>query len=418
MATDMGYGIMAPEGSDKISSTGVAEMRTIASTTASAIGAARADATLEALAAKWIKGRAATGTNWDNHRTHGILIVHSVTAAESMIGLPEIFPGVMETLSDPDGSTIIAVQRYTVHSRNRVWRRVSETSTTWSTWKLEETPSDPGGGSVESLEAGLANSLRMDDFRQRWGGAKKYPGKAVIAFRYDHGLANFNAICRPVHEAKNMPYTIALGSRHWGHAENSGVTAAMVNTWASGGLCTVANHTALSSGGHVDGTTYEKLYDLIVTGLAELKAQIPAAMIDMFIIPGVGGTGLNGLGGGGTPEAFYNTVAGRLILANHALSSGTFPTSMLKVLDGNPRQGMAHQGYDTTPVATVKAKIDEAVAGKRGLNIFLHPSRLNMTGYATTADFMEIMDYVDSLRSAGKLEVLSMYDLQLADTRS
>lgn len=364
----------------------------------------------------WRKGRAPTGTNWDNHRTPGVLIVHSLAAAESMIGLPENFPGAMETVADPDGSTIVAVQRYTTYKHNREWRRASETSSTWTEWELVGIV-DPGGGTVESLDAGLANSLRMDDFMQRWGGSKKYPGKAVIAFRYDHGLKNFNEICRPVHEAKNMPYTLALGSRHWDHAENAGVTAAMVNTWATGSLCTVANHSALSAAGHVDGTTYEELHDLIVTGLQELKAQIPKAMIDMFIIPGVGGTGLNGLGGGGTPEAFYETVAGQLILANHALTSGGFPNSMLKALDGNPRQGMTHQGYDTTPVATVKAKIDEAVAGKRGLNLFLHPSRLNMDGYATTADFMEIITYVDSLRAAGKLEVLSMYELQLADSR-
>lgn len=295
-------------------------------------------------------------------------------------------------------------------SNGRLFYRVSNTFTTYGSW-VDLT----GGGSGSA--AGLANKLRLDDFSQRWGGSKKYPNKAVIAFRYDHGLANFNSIVRPVHESKNMPYTIALGSRHWANAENAGVTAAMVNTWAAGPLCTIANHSALSASGHVDGVTAAQLHDLIVVGLAELKAQIPNAMIDMFIIPGVGGTGLNGLLGGSTPEQFYDTEAGRMILTHHALSSGTFPTSQLKVLDGEPRQGMAHQGYDTTPVATVKAKIDEAIAGKRGLNLFLHPSKLNEAGYLTTADFMSIVNYVDAARTAGKLEVLSMYELQLADSR-
>lgn len=497
MATDMGRGIMAPDTGETISTSGVAEMRTIAATAATAIGVVEATAGGMIAAVNWLKGRADLGTNWDTFREPGIRLVHSQASADSMTGLPEKAPGIMEVLFHDVGSTIICVQRYTLHISGRVYQRPSADSTTFSPWAITsndegdvpssgllsnlregraavkgpnntliaDMPPGAGPGIVHTMEsktfpvmkaqmyfeyggtndlgqlfyrtsnsfttyggwielgggsdtvAGLANNLRLDDFMQRWGGSKKYPGKAVIAFRYDHGLANFNSIIRPVHEAKSMPYTLALGSRHWANAENAGVTAATVNTWAAGPLCTIANHSALSAGGHVDGVTTAELHDLIVVGLAELKAQIPNAMIDMFIIPGVGGTGLNGLGGGATPESFYDTEAGRMILETHALSSGTFPTSQLKVLDGEPRQGMAHQGYDTTPVATVIAKIDEAIAGKRGLNLFLHPSRLNEAGYLTTADFNSIVNYVDGQRTAGKLEVLSMYELQLADSR-
>ena len=304
------------------------------------------------------------------------------------------------------------VQEYFEYSgfqgEGRYWYRTGSSSTAWGDWhELGATGSSSG-----ETDAGLANQLRIDDFTQRWGGVKKTGGKGVLSFRFDHGLANFNAKIRPLMEARGIPYTITLSSRHWDHSENSGVTPAMVNMWVEDGLCTISNHGADA---HQDATTYDALYDQIVTGLAELRSQLPAAMIDMWHVPGVGGTGYDGFGSGNSPEAFYDTTAGQLILQHHAVSSGAFPDSQMRVLDGRIRQGQRHVTMDSASVSALTTRVNEAQNGPYGVQFMLHPSRLDETGYISTAELTQFLDLVVARRDAQDLRIMHSYDLALAD---
>lgn len=267
---------------------------------------------------------------------------------------------------------------------------------------------------TDPSNAGLANSVRQDDFSFRRGGSKKIPfNTGAVALRFDHGLNNFDSIVRPLLEARNFKYLLALNSRGWTTAENNAVTASMVDAWVAGGLCKIGNHGAH----HNDCTTLAALQDSIVTGLAELKTQLPSASIDGWFVPGVGGTNYAGFNGGVTPEAFYNTDAGRLILENHAVSSGAFPNTSQRILDGRIRQGQGHFTMDTSTTALIQAQIDAAIANKTGLQLMCHPSLLNTGGNITTADLTTVLDYIVTKQTAGQLVVLDPYELLLADAR-
>jgi hypothetical protein len=214
-------------------------------------------------------------------------------------------------------------------------------------------------------------------------------------------------------EARNLKYLLALNSRGWTTSENNTVTASMVDAWVAGGLCKIGNHGAH----HNDCTTLAALQDCIVTGLAELKAQLPSASIDGWFVPGVGGTNYNGFNGGATPEAFYNTDAGRLILENHAVSSGAFPNTSQRILDGRVRQGQGHFTMDTSTVSAITAQIDAAITNRTGLQLMCHPSLLNTGGNITTANLTTVLDYLVTKQTAGDLVVLDPYELLLADAR-
>jgi hypothetical protein len=268
--------------------------------------------------------------------------------------------------------------------------------------------SDPGA------DAALANMLRVADFTYRRGGIWKTNGLPVVSFRVDHGLNNWNNKLRGPHEARGIPYGLALNSRSWTVAENDTVTPAMVNAWVTAGLCEIWNHGA---NGHTDQTTEAGIVDTVVNGLAELREQIPAAQIDGWIVPGVGGTGFNGFVNGSTPEKFYTTLVGRLILKYHAVSTGAFPGTYRRILDGQIRQGQSHFGMESRTPAEIIAEIQLAQTNKRGLQLMIHPSLVDQPGYITTAQYVEVLDFVKAEVTAGRLLAKGMYDLLLADAR-
>lgn len=258
--------------------------------------------------------------------------------------------------------------------------------------------------------AGVANALRVQEFRDAMGPINTR-GLGAISFRFDHGLTNFNSKMRGPLDAKGFKYSLALSSRAFNVGENAGVTAAMVNGWPR---AEVWNHGANS---HQDESTLAGLTDQIVTGKAELQAALPSKPIWGYAVPGTGGTGQGGFGGGSTPEAFYATAAGDLILTNHAVSSGAFSGTARRILDGEVRQGMAHFTIEAQTVARIKTEIDSAISNRTGNQLMMHPSLLDSAGYLTTAQFVEVLDYAASKVAAGQLVVLSPYEMLVADSR-
>lgn len=256
--------------------------------------------------------------------------------------------------------------------------------------------------------AGIANMLRVQEFKDAIGKVTTN-GRAAVALRFDHGLTNFNTSIRPLLQARNFKYGLALSSRNFNTGENAGVTAAMVNGW---NLAEVWNHGANS---HQDESSIDGLTDQIVTGLAELQSALPAKKIWGYMVPGTGGSGQGGFGGGATPEAFYKTLAGDLILTNHAVSSGSFSGTARRPLDGEVRQGMAHFTMEAQTVSRVKLEVDNAISTGTGLQLMMHPSLLNGAGYLTTSQLTEILDYIKSKQDNSEIVVLSPYEMTVAN---
>lgn len=275
--------------------------------------------------------------------------------------------------------------------------------TGWVGWRQL----DGGGTSTAGNTAGLANPLRVQQFMDAMGPIST-GNKGAVAIRFDHGLANFDTKIRALLEARNIKYSLAISPRNFNTGENAGVTAAMVDGWA---LAEVWNHGANQ---HQDESSLTGLTDQIKTGKAELQAAIPSKTIWGYAVPGTGGTGQGGFDGGATVEDFYETIAGDLILTNHAVSTGAFPNTARRPLDGKVRQGMAHFTIEAQTVARIKTEIDAAVTNKTGNQLMMHPSLLDTAGYITTAQLAEVLDYIVTRRTAGDLVVLSPYELMVA----
>ncbi|MFC7457049.1 hypothetical protein ACFQS2_07625 [Brachybacterium sp. GCM10030267] len=75
-------------------------------------------------------------------------------------------------------------------------------------------------------------------------------------------------------------------------------------------------------------------------------------------------------------------------------------------------------GDDLTAVAQHEIRRAQftSLMGGLGLQLMLHPSQLDATGNLSTAQFLEVLDYIAAMRDAGLLVTLSPYEMLLADS--
>lgn len=268
------------------------------------------------------------------------------------------------------------------------------------------------GGSSGTPVSSAAHQVLLDDFTHRRGGPKMIGNKTSISFRIDHGLKNFNQKMRPKLESNGFKYALALGSRDWGASENAGVTPAMVNEWVEGGFAEVWSH----GPSHEDADTIAKVRDFVVNSRKELERDIPAAKVDGFMPPGAGGTRYMGFGPSDSPEKYFGTLAGQLILETYAVGTGQFPGTSYRTQDGVPRVGQAYFNMDTFDTAGVMARVNNAIRDGKGIQLMVHPSLIDTAGHITTAQMHAVLDQIKALETAGKVVVMSAYDQTLADS--
>lgn len=439
----------------------------------------------------FLKGILPNGTNVNAFRTPGIWIIPTMESAESMVGLPEVFPGVLVIDGDPDVSTILCKQTYSTYRtgglpfKAGIWDRLSAGAGLFGSWsrnavehgnavagtdlndltegklsipgpintQIINGPPDAGpgmvihwttrnfatmkaqmyfeygpegrllyrctrnvagdygpwrdafagggGGAAPLFGAGTPNEMRIQAFKDAYPLATT-GGKGVVVFRYDHGLTKFKSGILAAHVAAGIPYYIAMNSRNWGLAENSGATQADARAWLASGLAEFGNHCA----DHTDKTTAAGIHDTVVGGRQELETQLQTT-IHGFTVPGVGGAGLGGFGAG-TLDSYSSTYAGEVILANHAVCSGNIGSTQRR-LDGQLRQGGKHYTWESATFSQVKAEIDAAVSGKTALTLMAHPSFLGDSGKFNTALVSQVVTYVKDLITAGSLAPMSYY---------
>ncbi|RZU61732.1 pyocin knob domain-containing protein [Zhihengliuella halotolerans] len=356
----------------------------------------------------------ANGSDLNTVQVNGWRFSRSVSNTATMTNRPPDAadsPFQVEVSTATVGNYVHTVQTYYTYSESferRVWERntVNALGTGWSDWRRMDNPA--------AMLSGAANPMLLQDFTRRRGPVHTN-GRAAVAYRFDHGLANYRDEIKPLFDARWWKHSQALNSNQWGYAEMGGVTPAQVDGWVQEGLLEIWHHAE----NHSDATTVSLLEQRIVESLETLRSQIPSAVIDGFAPPGVGGSSYLGFNGGNSAEAFFETVAGRLILEHHAVSSGYIPdTAYHRPLDGVVRHGMGHLTADSLSAATLNDRVDIAIANGEGIQIMLHPSQINLTGKITTAEFEAHLNYVQQKVDEGVLVVLSPYELVLANRRN
>lgn len=356
----------------------------------------------------WLRGPMLDGTNLDTFRETG---VWTSTNPSALVGVPTgVSSGAITVENLVTTKTAVALQRLTT-ADGRVFIRTATVLAGWGGVAWKQLTGTGGTTPVTVVnDAGLSNAVLIQDFTRRRGGRKKVT-TATLAFRFDHGLANFNTLVRPQMESRNFKYSLALCSAQWERTENVGVTASMVNDWVTAGLAEIWNH----SKDHGSGDNSEASWKAaILDGLNELRAQIPAAQIDGFAPPGSAGTNFGGFIDGQTLDQFYATDGGRFLQTYHAVIAG-YIGATTRWQDGMVRQGLGHLTLDAYTLAQAQTVIQSAETQKRALQFMLHPSRLDTEGYITTATFISILDYVKAEETAGRLQIVGPYEQLLCD---
>lgn len=234
------------------------------------------------------------------------------------------------------------------------------------------------------IEPMVHNSSRKAEMLSALSGPIRTGGLGAVAIRCDHGFTNFRDKVLPAVRAREIKVAQAYNPRNWHYAENSGVTAADLNSWVAAGDVEIINHSA----NHLSADSEGALFDQIVTGLAEIEAELPAAAGQVwgFAPPGVSSGDYGGFKDGRT-LASWRTYAGRTILEHHAVGSGYLPGTSRRVLDGRIRDGLGHITIDRSSLTELRAAVDEVAASARGLQLMLHPSQLDKAGKLSAEDF-------------------------------
>lgn len=419
MAVSYPNGVAAPSPGDQIPSDGASAWQLVASTADAAVGTRATVAALDAIRPDLLtRGNLPTGTNIDDWYAGGRNGFWRASAANAgtITGLPPGTSGQAFNLLVLGSVTRVSTQiyfPYGFYSTTPMIRFVANISdNSWTPWApLGGTPPTPDESDGTEGAWG-AHEAQVARFIAAMGGPIDTGGKAAVAIRFDHGLANFKSKILPLTQARGFKVAQAYNPGNWHYPENTGVTASELNSWVAAGDVEIWNHSATHAPADTDAT----LYTQIVEGLAQIEAELPAAAGNVWgwNPPGVSSGTYGGYDGGKTP-AGWNTYAGRLILAHHAVASGSLIGTQLHPLDGAPRAGLARYQMDSLTPATIKAKIDEAVAAGKGLQLMMHPSQIDLSGMLTTAGFTEVLDYLVTLQDAGDLVVLSPYQLTVAD---
>lgn len=247
----------------------------------------------------------------------------------------------------------------------------------------------------------------VDAGLKRRGGVIGTNGLPAVALRFDHHLPNFKTKVLPLLKQYRLPWGQMLNAGRIADG-SEGMTFAefAAECYTSGGEAW--NH-SLTHTDMPDAATADRE---IIRGFDELTAGLPGLYIDGFVGPGQ--TNMMGMEGSETPERFWGTYPGRLVLARHAFVQGNYP-GIYQPLAGPNLIGAPHQTIDSLDAARVGSSIRGVMAARAGLIFMLHPNYLDTPGYMTTADLSSILSSIAAYRDAGQLLVLTPTAILMAD---
>lgn len=238
--------------------------------------------------------------------------------------------------------------------------------------------------------------------------------RGVVALTFDHGTTRFSDLVFPALQERELTATLALCSDthlypHVNRDKKNQAPLEEIKSWANAGI-EIANHSAT----HKAAVGFSRSYYEIVYGRNNLERLLDVR-VDSWVQPGYhkSGGSYDGFGVGTSLNRYQETIAGRLILKEHACITGMVPTSTyVHPIDGTMPIGTKRLGYDSGGERLAAAKnaiLFAAKSGGRTIN-FCHPhsiardSSLNEK-FVKQSDFLRFLDFVVGLRDAGQIEV-------------
>lgn len=265
------------------------------------------------------------------------------------------------------------------------------------------------GAPKDAADKGAArHAILLSEARRRRGGKIGTAGRGVVSIRFDHHLDPFKQHILPLLKKYNLPWSQVMNSNSpfsddtmpWSELQSTCIN--------SGGE--VWNH----GGNHGDASSPNALRREIVTALKDLEANLPELAIEGWAPPGIAG-GYGGITSMRTVET-TDTLAGRMMLANHAFLSG-YMGSHYRPLGGDPIIGHSHYTMDNAQVHHWANAVDKAAATGSAIAFMLHPSAIP-DGQTTVAILDAAFANIAAKRDAGEIVVLSPSGSLIADAGS
>lgn len=336
---------------------------------------------------EWIKGKlegtADAPLDVDKYRVPG---AWAITSRNNVTGLPGTGMGVLEVVANQAYS--LSLQRFTERVANddvRVWHRYSILVGGWAgiEWSLLAPPSSGGGGEGSSHTADVQvsdHASRVEIAASRRGGSIGTGGKPVFMWRFDHWLVAFRDKILPILREFDLPATLNVNYDNLSNEQNGGgsITWSDVQAWNQYDGVEIANHGST----HTNASTMDSIYHEVVEGRRNLEAAMPRVAVETWQEHGSAYLiasdlpGDTGLDLGREPKNFFESYAGRLVLAEHAVVEGK-NGSFYPPLTGRPQIGQSHYSMDRQTASEAIATIQYAQSVGRGLTGYTHPGLMD-----------------------------------------
>ncbi|OHO60890.1 polysaccharide deacetylase family protein [Corynebacterium sp. HMSC036D02] len=264
--------------------------------------------------------------------------------------------------------------------------------------------------SYESDHAALVGDLK------RRVGPVNVGDAGALALVFDHGTTAFREWVWPELKKRNLVGTMALCPEV--HLDDKGdsrhrATNDEIKSWVKDGLV-IAGH----SGDHMGAKTTTDIYRQIVVSKQVLETKLDTK-VDCWVQPGYSLSDGNygGFGTGQSAADYTGTLAGRLLQQTYPVITGYVGDDYLYPMQELPVgvQRTIIEKKDT--VAQVRDYVQQtADQGLKHIS-FIHPYALPESSdiYATKQDYIDFLDLVAELRDAGKLKVLTLPQLAIAE---
>lgn len=238
----------------------------------------------------------------------------------------------------------------------------------------------------------------------------------ALALVFDHGTTAFRDWVWPELKKRDLVGTMSLAPEI--HLDEKGdsrhrATNDEIKAWVNDGLA-IASH----SGDHAGAKTTTDIYRQIVVSKQTLETKLDTK-VDCWVQPGYStslGT-YKGFGTGQNAIDYTASMAGRLLQQTYPVITGYVGDDYIYPMQELPvgvRRSLIEK-KDT--VAQVRDYVQQTA--EKGLKhiSFFHPYALPESSdiYATKKDYIDFLDLVAELRDAGKLKVLTLPQLAIAE---
>ena len=343
---------------------------------------------------EFMKGTLVGPVNLDTFRSPGAWAVAAISGIEN---LPVASPGVLENIVFSGAG--VAVQRYTARvsaTDSQVYTRTTLLTGGWAgiPWKLLGGGGGAGSSRVTDVQAS-DHASRVELAASRRGGSIGTGGKPVFMWRFDHWLVAFRDKILPILQEFDLPATLNVNYDNIDNPQNGGgsITWEDVQDWNQYSGIEIANHGAT----HTNASTMESIYHEVVEGRRLLEAAMPRVAVETWQEHGSAYLVASDLDGdigldlGREPRNFFESYAGRLVMAEHAVVEGK-NGSFYPPLTGKPQIGQSHYSMDRQTAAEAIATIQYAQRVGRGLTGYTHPGlmdQVNVGGSLYPATYNE-----------------------------